>query len=274
MASSGAKAKVPGMAETDDIVVDEDGAGIVTVTLNKPAKRNAISFAMWRRLAEVYSGLAGRTDVRVVILTGAGGNFSAGADISEFPEMRRNNDASREYGEAGRVATLAIRDLPQPTIAAVAGYGVGGGCGVALACDIRVGDETTQMGIPAAKRGIVYDVLDTENLVRTVGLANAKLILYTGRVFPLAACRAMGLVTEVAEEGALAGARALAREMAERAPLSQRGAKITLEAIARGEAEARRTEIDRAQARAAESEDYREATQSFLEKRRPVFVGR
>jgi enoyl-CoA hydratase/carnithine racemase len=262
------------MAETDDILVDEDGTGIVTVTLNKPAKRNAISFAMWRRLGEVYAGLAGRSDVRVVILTGAGAHFSAGADISEFPEMRRDSAASAEYSRAGHAATLAIRDLPQPTIAAVHGYGVGGGCGVALACDMRVGDATTQMGIPAAKRGIVYSVLDTENLIRTVGLPNAKLVLYTGRVFPSPACRAMGLITEEADAGALAGARTLAREMAERAPLSQRGAKITLEAIARGETKARGAEIAQAQARAADSEDYQEATRSFLEKRPPNFAGR
>ncbi len=261
------------MAEMDDILVHQDEAGIVVVTLNKPAKRNAVSFAMWRRLGEVFAELGERADARVVIVTGAGGNFSAGADISEFPEMRSSSEAAHTYSEAGRIATLALRDLPQPTIAAVHGYGVGGGCGLALACDIRVGDTSTQMGIPAAKRGIVYSVLDTENLVRTVGLANAKLVLYSGRNFPLAACCNMGLINEVGQTGAMEGALALARELGERAPLSQRGAKLTLEAIARGEVEHRRAEIIAAQTRAANSEDYREATRSFLEKRKPIFRG-
>lgn len=262
------------MAESDDVLVSQDEAGIVTVTLNKPAKRNAISFAMWQRLGLVFTGLRNRADVRVVILTGAAGHFSAGADISEFPEMRASAEESHAYSEAGRVATLAIRDLPLPTIAAAHGYCVGGGCGVALACDLRVGDATTQMGIPAAKRGIVYSVLDTTNLLRAVGLSRAKLVLYSGRIFPMAECRAMGLLDEVSEAGALEGARALAHELAERAPLSQRGAKLTLEAIARGELSQRAAEIAEAQRVAASSEDYQEATQSFLEKRRPAFRGR
>ncbi len=261
-------------AASNDILLDVDKAGVAVVTLNKPRKKNAISFAMWQQLGDIFTKLRNRADIRVVILTGAGGNFSAGADISEFPEMRASAEASQTYSEAGRRATQALRDLPQPTIAAVHGYGVGGGCGLALACDLRVGDQTTQMGIPAAKRGIVYSLLDTENLLRAVGLAKAKLVLFSGRTFPLADCRAMGLIDELAERGALAGAMKLAAELAERAPLSQRGAKLSLEALARGDAAARAAEIAAAQTAAANSEDYREATQSFLEKRRSVFQGR
>ena len=261
------------MGATDDILVERDAAGIVVVTLNRPAKRNAISFAMWRRLGDVFTGFADNGDVRVVILTGAEGHFSAGADISEFPEMRSDAATAKAYTEAGHRATLAIRDLPQPTIAAAQGYCVGGGCGLALACDLRVGDATTQMGIPAAKRGIVYSVLDTELLTRTVGLPRAKLVLYSGNIFPSARCREMGLVDVMSEQGALPGAIALARDLAQRAPLSQRGSKLVLEAIARNEVPQRLAEIAAAQARAAASEDYREATQSFLEKRRPMFRG-
>ncbi len=135
------------MAEIDDVLVSHD-EGIVTVALNKPAKRNAVSFAMWRRLGELFTEFRERADVRVVILTGTGGHFSAGADISEFPERRSDPEASRAYGEAGRTATLAIRDLPQPTIAAAHGYCVGGGCGLALACDMRIGDPTTGWEFP------------------------------------------------------------------------------------------------------------------------------
>lgn len=262
------------MAETDKILVDQVDAGIVVVTLNRPAKRNAINFAMWRRLGELFTDFAHRAELRVVILTGSAGHFSAGADISEFPAMRSDPEASQRYSEAGHSATLAIRDLPQPTIAAAHGYCVGGGCGLALACDLRVGDATTEMGIPAAKRGIVYDVLDTENLLRTAGLPAAKLVLYSGDIFPMPRCREMGLLDVVSEQGALAGALALAHRLIKSAPLSQRGSKLTLEAIARGEAAMRATEIAAAQEMAARSEDYQEATQSFLEKRRPIFRGR
>ncbi len=262
------------MAENADVFAEVDAAGIATVTLHNPAHRNAVTFAMWCKLGEIFQDFRDRADVRVAILTGAGGNFSAGADISEFPRLRSTADGIKAYGAAGHAATVAIRDLPQPTIAAIPGFGVGGGCGLALACDFRVGDETTRMGIPAAKRGIVYSVLDSENLLRTVGLPRAKLVLYSGRIFPLTACRAMGLLDEVAEDHALAGAQRLAHELAACAPLSQRGGKLTVEAIARGEADARAGEITDAQRRAAESEDYREATASFIEKRRPVFRGR
>jgi enoyl-CoA hydratase/carnithine racemase len=228
------------MAEQIEIAVG--AAGIAVVTLNRPEKRNVVSLAMWRNLGEIYRGFAQRDDVRVVILTGAGGHFCGGADISEFSKVRNNVEDARVYGEAGRAATQAIIDLPQPTIAAVHGYGVGGGCGLALACDLRVGDATTQMGIPAARLSIIYGILDCSLLLRAVGLANAKLVLYSGRYFPLETCRAMGLIDMVSEEGALAGAHALAQEFCTRAPLSQRGAKVVLEALDRGEAQQRSAE--------------------------------
>jgi enoyl-CoA hydratase/carnithine racemase len=259
---------------TDDILVQVDPAGIAVVTLNRPEKRNAVSLAMWRELAQIYTGFATRSDVRVVIMTGTGGNFCGGADIAEFSKVRNSVNDAHVYGQAGREATQAIIDLPQPTIAAVHGYGVGGGCGLALACDLRVGDATTQMGIPAARLSIVYGTLDCSLLLRAAGLANAKLVLYSGRYFPVSDCRAMGLIDVVSEQEALSGAHDLARELATRAPLSQRGAKLVLEALARGEAEKRQAEIAAMQEAAVNSEDYRAARQAFLEKRTPVFKGR
>ena len=258
----------------DEIQVAVDAAGIAVVTLNRPEKRNVVSLKMWRGLGEIYRGFARRSDVRVVILTGAGGHFSGGADISEFSKVRNTVEDTRIYGEAGHEATQAIIDLPQPTIAAVHGYGVGGGCGLALACDIRVGDPTTQMGIPAARLSIVYGILDCSLLLRAVGLSNAKLVLYSGRYFPLADCRSMGLIDIVSDAGALEGAHTLARELSTRAPLSQRGAKVVLEALDRGEVEQRAAEIAAVQEVAVNSEDYREARQAFLEKRTPTFKGR
>jgi len=183
----------------NEIQVAVDATGVAVVTLNRPEKRNVVSLAMWRGLGEIYRDLGRRSDVRVVILTGAGGHFCGGADISEFARVRNTVEDAHAYGEAGHAATQAIIDLPQPTIAAVHGYGVGGGCGLALACDLRVGDATTQMGIPAARLSIVYSTLDCSLLLRAVGLANAKLVLYSGRYFPLADCRAMGLIDAVAE---------------------------------------------------------------------------
>lgn len=256
-----------------DIVVTVGADSIAVVTLNRPAKRNAVSLAMWRDLEGIYKDLASR-DVRAVILTGAGGNFCAGADISEFPTVRADAEAGRIYEAAAEAATFAIRDFPRPTIAAISGYGVGGGCGLALSCDFRVADGSAQMGIPAARLGIVYSTLDCKLLYRQVGLANAKRVLFSGKFFGLADCVDMGLVDIEAEGDALSAAHAFAEELIAGAPLSQEGAKFILEAIDAGEATVREAEITALIDRSMNSADYREGGQAFIEKRKPVFVGR
>jgi enoyl-CoA hydratase/carnithine racemase len=256
-----------------DIVVAVEG-GVATVTLNRPAKRNAVSLAMWRRMGELLPELGARSNVRVVILTGAGGNFCSGADISEFATVRADSKSGRIYEAANESATVALRDCRKPTIAAVSGYGMGGGCALALACDFRVGDATTRMGIPAARLGVVYGELDCDMLYRQVGLANAKRVLYSGRAFEAAECAAMGLVDIVAPDTALKGAHALAAEFAANAPLSLAGSKLVLEALASGSAAARHAEIAAAIEGSMNSADYREGARAFLEKRKPKFTGR
>lgn len=259
---------------TRDIVVDVDASGVAVVTLNRPRKRNAISLAMWEELGVIFRDMAKRSDVRAVILTGAGGNFCAGADISEFATVRNSVEAGHHYETIADGATIAIRDCPKPTIAAVSGFGAGGGCGLALACDLRVGDSTTRMGIPAARLGNVYGTLECELLRRQVGLANAKLVLYSGRFFDLDECQRMGLVDAVGSASAIDTAREIALQMADNAPLSLKGAKVVLEALDRRETEQRREEIQALLNAALVSEDYREAARAFVEKRKPVFKGR
>lgn len=258
----------------EEIVVAKAG-NVVTVTLNRASKRNAVSLAMWRRLTEIFSGFSHVDDVRAVIVTGAGGHFCAGADISEFPTVRANAAMGEIYEDAADSATRALRDCPLPTLAAISGYAMGGGCGLALACDFRIGDASTRMGIPAARLGIVYGPLDCSLLLRQVGLANAKRVLFAGRAFELADCRALGLLDMVAEEGsALDAARAYAADLSGNAPLSIAGAKLVLEALAAGNADAREHEIAKVIAHAMNSEDYREGGRAFTEKRAPRFIGR
>jgi enoyl-CoA hydratase/carnithine racemase len=247
---------------------------MATVTLNRPGKRNAVSLAMWRRLGEIFTDFGGREEIRVVILTGAGGNFCAGADISEFPTVRADSRSGRIYEAANEAATIALRDCRKPTIAAISGYGMGGGCALALACDFRVGDATTWMGIPAARLGVVYGELDCAMLYRQVGLANAKRVLYSGRAFDASDCAAMGLVDIVATDAALDGAHALAAEIADNAPLSLAGSKLVLEALAAGATGSRHAEISAAIEGSMNSADYREGARAFIEKRKPVFTGR
>jgi enoyl-CoA hydratase/carnithine racemase len=258
----------------EEIVVAKTG-NVATITLNRPSKRNAMSLAMWRRLAEIFSTFDGGGDVRAVIVTGAGGHFCAGADISEFATVRADAAMGKIYEEAADGATRALRDCPLPTIAAVSGYAMGGGCGLALACDFRFGDATTQMGIPAARLGIVYGPLDCALLLRQVGLANAKRVLFAGRAFSLADSRELGLLDVVAEKGsALDAALAYAADVSSNAPLSIAGAKLVLEALASGTVVARAHEIEDVIAQAMNSADYREGAKAFTEKRAPRFVGR
>jgi enoyl-CoA hydratase/carnithine racemase len=257
-----------------DIVVSADKNGVATVLLNRPAKRNAVSLTMWKHLGALFGELSVRPDVRVVILTGAGGHFCAGADISEFATVRADSSSGRAYEAVNEAASVALRDCSKPTIAAISGYGMGGGCALALACDLRVGDATTRMGIPAARLGVVYGELDCALLHRQVGLANAKRVLYSGRAFDAKECLSMGLLDLVAPGAAIDGAHALAAEMAENAPLSLAGHKTILEALAAGIAGQRHREIAALIEGSMNSADYREGARAFLEKRKPAFTGR
>lgn len=262
------------MAAIEEEVVVCAERGIVTVTINRTAKRNAVSLAMWHRVAEVFTNIGRHTDARAVILTGAGGHFSAGADISEFSEVRADAAAGKAYEAVADSATRAVRDCPLPVIAAVSGYAMGGGCGLALACDFRAGDATTQMGIPAARLGIVYGPLDCSLLLRQVGMVNAKRVLFSGRAFGFADCREMGLIDLVGHGSALEVAQAFAVELSSNAPLSIAGAKLVLQALAAGSAEKRAPEIEEFVARAMDSVDYREGAAAFSAKRAPRFIGR
>jgi enoyl-CoA hydratase/carnithine racemase len=257
----------------EDIKVTITG-GVATVTIDRPAKRNALNLAMWRRLGAIYAEFAADDAVRAIVLTGAGGNFCAGADISEFDSVRNDAESGRLYEQEAEAAVIAIRDWPGPTIAAISGYAMGGGCGLALACDLRVGDGTAKMGIPAARLGILYGTVDCTLLYRQIGLANAKRVLYAGRPFGSQECSQLGLLDIVVESDALAAAQNLAAEFANNAPLTLQGSKFILEACAAGAAEARDIEIQERIDTAMTSADYAEGRRAFSEKRPPRFIGR
>lgn len=255
---------------SEDILVAR--RAVTVVTLNRPKRINAVTFAMWRELGALFRGFAAEPAVRAVVLTGAGGNFCAGADISEFGEVRADAAASIAYEAAGDEASRAIMELPKPVLAAAPGYCVGGGMALAMACDLRVAGEGAKLGIPAARLGIVYGVLDTRNLLSLVGAANARRILFSAARLDAEAALGMGLVDEVAADP-LERAKALAAEMAGNAPLSIAGAKLTLRALVDGAEEARADEIQALVDRAASSQDYAEGQRAFGEKRAPRFTG-
>jgi len=257
----------------NDILVSVDD-GIARVVLNRPAKRNAVSLAMWRRLSEIFTALGKDGEVKAVVLAGAGGSFCAGADISEFESVRSTPSDVAHYDHATEEATIAIRDFPKPTIAAISGFAMGGGCGLALACDFRVGDKTARIGISAARLGIVYGALDSTLLYRQVGLSAAKRVLFSGKPLTFDECCAVGLIDIPAEGDALEAATALAREFAPNAPLTLTGAKFILNTIADGRIRESAADAARLVEQSFASEDYREGRRAFMEKRRPQFKGR
>ncbi len=246
---------------------------IATVTLNRPAQRNAMTLAMWREVARLFSELGADRDVRAILLVGAGTDFSVGADISEFPVVRHTLEQSVDYEVAVDASSDAIAGAGKPTIAVVSGYCLGGGCRLSMACDFRVAAPSAIFGIPAAKLSIVYGVRSTQRLLALVGLTQAKRILYTADRVPAEEALRIGFADNVADDPQ-AAALALARRIAGNAPLSVGGAKFILDGLAMGpgglDLDAAQERIDRA----SRSFDYQEGRNAFAQRRPPRFEGR
>lgn len=268
---------------------------IAVVTLNRPKQRNAMTFAMWRAVPSLMASLERDPAVRVIVVTGAGDDFCAGADISEFATVRDDVDQATAYEVAVDACCDAITRCTKPTIAVVRGYCLGGGAHLAMSCDFRYAASTAQFGIPAARLSVIYGVSGTRKLLALVGLSTAKKILFGGQRFDAAEAARIGFVDHVsaADEPVRAGwfakaaetkaaggddpmadARAFAKTLARNAPLSIVGAKAILNDIGLDHADLDLAKIDALIAAGAASDDYREGRAAFAEKRDPVFKGR
>ncbi|MDI3385419.1 enoyl-CoA hydratase/isomerase family protein [Streptomyces sp. B-S-A8] len=235
-----------------------DGS-VATVVIDHPAKRNAMTTDMWRALPPLLDGLAADPEVRVVVLTGAGPTFCAGADISGL------RASAAEAQDLAVTAEEALAAFPKPTLAAVRGYCVGGGAQLAAACDLRFAEEGASFGITPAKLGIVYAASSTRRLVDLVGPATAKYLLFSGELIGTARALRTGLVDEVHAPGELDGrVGEFARVLASRSLLTQAAAKEF--AAGRADRAAHWTE----QARG--SGDTVEGVAAFLERRAPRFT--
>lgn len=258
-----------------DILVQHDGS-IATVVFNRPKVRNAISLAMWSEIARVAEGLAKDDSVRAIVFRGAGRDaFASGADISEFKENRKDTETALRYNAQTEAAYTAIRECPKPTVAMIFGFCMGGAMAIAMACDLRFAAEGAKFGIPAARLGIVYGGDSVGPLVELVGPAYAKDILFSARAVEAREALAMGFIQRLlpADELERSTYEYLGK-VAENAPLSVRGAKLTIQAFLAGFTDERRRRLKELALEAYESEDYREGTRAFLEKRPPRFHGR
>lgn len=231
---------------------------VATVVIHHPAKRNAMTVAMWRALPRVLDDLAADPGVRALVLTGEGGTFCAGADISTLRES-----AEEAQGLAVR-AEEALAAFPKPTLAALRGHCVGGGAQLAAACDLRFAEETALFGVTPARLGVVYPASATRRLVALTGPASAKYLLFSGELIDAARALRTGLVDEVLPEGELDKRVAeFTRVLASRSLLTQAAAKE----FANG-----RTDRDAHWAeQARRSGDTAEGVAAFLERRQPRF---
>ncbi|MEU9112491.1 enoyl-CoA hydratase-related protein [Streptomyces sp. NPDC048483] len=241
--------------------------GTATVTISNTGKRNAMTVQMWRDLPPLLERLAGDRAVRQLVLTGEGGTFCAGADIGSLREP------SGESQGLAVAAEEALAAFPGPTLAAIRGYCVGGGCQLAAACDLRFAEEGTLFGVTPAKLGVVYPASATRRLVRLVGPAAAKYLLFSGELIDCARALRTGLVDEVLPEGELDKRVAdFTAVLAGRSLLTQTAAKELADGtwdVLPAEAEERGAHWA---AQARESGDTVEGAAAFLERRAPRFT--
>jgi enoyl-CoA hydratase len=245
--------------------------GIGTVVVDRPAVKNALDLETVHELHAALRGLAEDSGVGVLIITGAGeSSFVSGADINDIRARGRDD------GLAAINSSLfaAVERFPRPTIAAVNGYALGGGCELALACDIRVAADSAKFGQPEVGLGIIPGAGATQRLPRIVGLGWAKHLILTGEIIDAKQALEIGLVTAVMPAGQLqVRTRELARKILRHGPLAIRLAKAALNVSARVDLDSGLLIETLAQAICYSSEDKQEGTSAFLEKRKAKFTG-
>jgi 3-hydroxypropionyl-coenzyme A dehydratase len=180
------------------LVTTSKSDGICTVKINRPDKLNAMNMDVAKELVNIFENLGKDDTVKVIILTGEGDKaFSAGADIEYMSKI--SPDESEEYAKLGQLVTATVENVKQPTIAAVNGFALGGGCELAMSCDIRIAADTAKMGQPEVTIGIPPGWGGTQRLMRIVGIAKAKEMVYTGKMIKAEEAKEIGLVNQVVE---------------------------------------------------------------------------
>ena len=249
---------------------------ISTVTLNRPAQRNAIRFHMWEELSHIFLRLDNDTNTKAIVIRGAGTeSFCAGADIQDFEEYRNDSHQGYAYNAAVDNLLETLINLKTPTISMIQGVAAGGGCEIATATDIRIATPTTRMGIPVARLGITIGHREMTSLINLIGKGNALYILLSGRLVDGETALSMGLVTQVVPELDLEHITyQLAAEISQLAPLSHAINKEILNNVIESPSLTGLSQLQKELSlKQFDTKDYKEGYNAFLEKRKPDFIG-
>ena len=260
---------------TDKMLAEVDGH-IGWMIFNNPQKRNAISHEMRAASLQILQAFENESNVRVVILKGAGEHaFISGADINQFEKGERGEEQRRQQEETSENLRLCYDNYSKPIVSMIHGYCLGGGVLTAMATDIRIASDDAQFGIPAARLGVAYPVYGTRKLIDLVGPAKTKEILFTANRFNAAEAHRIGLINQVVPRAELENTvRKLAATLCDNAPLSIRAAKLMIDEIMKDESVRNKTSCDAVLAACMGSADFVEGRRAFAEKRRPVFQGK
>ena len=251
--------------------------GVSTLTLNNPAKHNAMNFAMWQALPDLLQKAGDDRATRVLILTGAGERaFCSGNDVSEFDKVRSTRAQIEHYNELQRRVCERLAKLSKPSIAMIDGYCLGAGLEFALLCDFRYCTPASRFAVPAVKLGLPYRHEDIVKLLDVIGPAHTREMVLGGRRIDGERAADIGLVHQLApsREALLRDVTELAGELAASAPLSLAAAKVTINEALRRDAEADLTFCKKLADEVYASHDYIEGRAAFAEKRKPRFEGR
>ncbi len=241
--------------------------GVATLWLNRPAKRNALTHAMWRGLGDLCRGLDLRADVRMLVLRGVGDHFCAGADISGLTSM-----PLREYHRANDHADGSLAAFSKPTIAFITGSCIGGGVEIASSCDLRIADDTAILGITPAKLGVLYPPRAVERVTRLIGPSAAKQLFFTGELIDSARALRIGLLDEVCPGASHPERLAELSDLIgrQRSLFTQMASKAMIDATSSGDGVPPSMEEDWMRALESSS-DLTEGVAAFTERRTPVF---
>ena len=259
---------------TDKMRADRQGR-VGIMTFNNPEKHNAVSFEMWEAAERILDSFENDPEVRVVVLTGAGGKaFVSGADISKFDCERASEEAVQRYNAMVEKVYGRIYRFPKPTIAMIRGYCLGGGLNLAICCDMRYATEGSRFALPAAKLGLGYGYPGLRRYIETIGPVATKEIFFTARQLSAAEALRWNMVNAVVADDALeTTVMGVADTIAGNAPLTIATIKRSTVEILRNQADQDIAACDAMVAACFASDDYREGRKAFLEKRKPAFTG-